>query len=51
LPVKLKTQNHPIEQVSPRNYWLSTADLKNRGLATRFSPKFQISSDSILLIR
>jgi hypothetical protein len=37
LPVKLAAQTNAIEQVSPRNYWLSTAELKNLGFATRFS--------------
>ena len=31
------TQTTAIEQPSPRNYWLSTAELKNRGFATAFS--------------
>jgi len=37
LPVKPATQTNPIEQPSPRNYWLSTAELRNRGSATGFS--------------
>jgi len=31
------TQTTAIEQSPPRNYWLSTAELKNRGFATAFS--------------
>jgi len=37
LPIKPATQTTAIEQPSPRNYWLSTAELKNRGFATAFS--------------
>jgi hypothetical protein len=37
LPVKPATQTNAIEQPSPRNYWLSSAELKNRGFATAFS--------------
>jgi hypothetical protein len=37
LPVKPATQTTAIEQPSPRNYWLLTAELKNRGFATAFS--------------
>ena len=33
LPVKPATQTNAIEQPSPRNYWLSSAELKNRGFA------------------
>jgi hypothetical protein len=36
LPIKPATQTTAIEP-SPRNYWLSTAELKNRGFATAFS--------------
>jgi hypothetical protein len=37
LPIKPATQTTAIDQPSPRNYWLSTAELKNRGFATAFS--------------
>lgn len=37
LPVKPATQTNAIEQPSPRNYWFSTEELKNRGFATAFS--------------
>jgi hypothetical protein len=37
LPVKQAAQSNAIEQLSPRNYWPSTAELQNRGFATGFS--------------
>ena len=37
LPVKQAAQSNAIEQLSPRNYWPSTAELQNRGFATAFS--------------
>ena len=31
-------ESNAIEQLSPRNYWPSTAELQNRGFATAFPP-------------